>query len=405
MLEGAIGRSIDIGLTVMIASIVVICSALIVFLARLQHGARDAGAKTALLMAHGCFLAATAGVALAECLPLSLAAMLVIGGALGGILAGAEFCVAALTGKPLGREWRAVVAAAILGQVVLAHSLQSVFLLIMSSSIINGLLAALLALRIWRSARSEGFWGVGLLTMPFVAISTAYLARIGLAAVGASPDSFLIASAVIAFVLAFSAIFWAFGALAIYAFRLNQRLENAAHRDPLTGLGNRRALDAFATQKAADGGGDEGFLGCVCLDLDFFKEVNDTHGHAAGDFVLAESAHRIRRVAGIEQRGTSLSIFRIGGDEFVFFKRVEDPATLRALGPELCEELQKPLTFNGHSIKIGGSVGVSWSSGPHDCTALIQSADRALYRSKEAGRCCATFAEDLVEDATVDQAA
>jgi diguanylate cyclase (GGDEF)-like protein len=168
---------------------------------------------------------------------------------------------------------------------------------------------------------------------------------------------------------------------------LNLRLEGAriaaeeeAMTDPLTGLRNRRAADMFldrmCTAKAP--------FGLLHLDLDFFKAVNDTLGHAAGDFVL-ESVGRILR----EQVRAEDCAARIGGDEFVVvLPGRTEPQTLQAIANRIIGRLSQPMDFEGKPCRISASVGIVRSvdyTAP-DAAQVLAAADRALYAAKHAGR-------------------
>jgi len=174
---------------------------------------------------------------------------------------------------------------------------------------------------------------------------------------------------------------------------LNLRLERA-HRsavaealtDPLTGLANRRALE-LALEAAVQAGGRAGTappFALAHLDLDYFKQVNDTHGHAAGDAVLAEVA----RILQAETRKHDL-VARVGGDEFVLVLRgMTDSAAIEALGQRIIARLEAPMPFSSGVATISGSLGVVLSVDylhPVPERMLVD-ADRALYASKHRGR-------------------
>lgn len=174
------------------------------------------------------------------------------------------------------------------------------------------------------------------------------------------------------------------------SFRLDEArsvAEEKAQTDALTGLKNRRALDQVLL-KACESRID---FAVMHLDLDRFKQVNDTLGHAAGDHVLTVVSTILRA----ETRGTDI-IARIGGDEFVILLwGLTDPALLEALGLRLVERLRVPIPFEGQICQIGASVGVTVSKSYHrlDPAILIQDADAALYDAKRAGRGRVRFAE------------
>lgn len=160
------------------------------------------------------------------------------------------------------------------------------------------------------------------------------------------------------------------------------RIAHMAHHDALTGLGNRtlfrQRLEAAAEEAW---NGEQGAL--LCLDLDRFKQVNDTLGHPVGDALLCEVAARLRNCAS----GTDC-IARIGGDEFAIIQmNGNQPEAAAALGSMLVETLCQPYDIDGHGITIGASVGITLlGTERHDIRAYLKRADKALYRAKELGR-------------------
>lgn len=169
--------------------------------------------------------------------------------------------------------------------------------------------------------------------------------------------------------------------------RLNLRLQGArdaaqeqALTDTLTGLRNRRALDAVLDQAISAG---ETFA-LMHIDLDFFKAVNDTLGHAAGDFVLREVAETLSR-----ETRPSDTVARVGGDEFVLvFSMLTDRAALVKIAERIITKLSEPLEFEGNECRISASIGISLSTdyALPDPDRMQSDADHALYASKKAGR-------------------
>lgn len=177
--------------------------------------------------------------------------------------------------------------------------------------------------------------------------------------------------------------------------KLNQRLQGAkiaaeeqAFTDTLTGLKNRRAMDHILSRLLTAGSP----FSLMHLDLDFFKSVNDTLGHAAGDHVLQEAARIM--VAQIRERDT---VARVGGDEFVLiFDGLCDEYQLGQIATRLIGELEKPMPFNGQICRISASIGTVLAVGPTGAKAaqLLHDADLALYSAKRAGRACHRFYRD-----------
>lgn len=174
--------------------------------------------------------------------------------------------------------------------------------------------------------------------------------------------------------------------------RLNTRLQSAriaaeeqAFTDTLTGLKNRRAMDHVMDRLVADGQP----FGLVHLDLDFFKQVNDTLGHAAGDHVLQAAA---REMVNVTREMDTL--VRAGGDEFILIlPGLVDRRHLLELSNRLIARLQEPIPFGEQMCRISGSAGitVSHGGGALSVPEILEQADRALYASKNAGRGKATF--------------
>ncbi|WP_336605230.1 EAL domain-containing protein [Phenylobacterium aquaticum] len=161
------------------------------------------------------------------------------------------------------------------------------------------------------------------------------------------------------------------------------RIRHMAEHDGLTGLFNRAALQtrlALALERAQATGEA---VSVFCLDLDQFKEANDTHGHGAGDAILIEVA---RRLEGLVPAPSFAA--RLGGDEFVVVqiggRQPQDPTRL---AQDLISAMSVPVRFEDHAHAVGASIGVSLY--PEDgatATGLLANADLALYRAKEAGR-------------------
>jgi diguanylate cyclase (GGDEF)-like protein/PAS domain S-box-containing protein len=156
------------------------------------------------------------------------------------------------------------------------------------------------------------------------------------------------------------------------------RLKRSAHYDPLTGLPNRRAM---RDELEAILEGDRAHA-VVLVDLDGFKDVNDSAGHSSGDQLLIEVARRLIRVC--EARGKA---FRLGGDEFVvIMEGCGDPRTVAERVEAILRELSQPYDLNEHVHLIGASAGIAVA--PNDGNSvdeLIVNADLALYQVKSDG--------------------
>ena len=168
----------------------------------------------------------------------------------------------------------------------------------------------------------------------------------------------------------------------IHARRQAQdELTYLARHDPLTGLANRSLfhshLQALAAAPPANG-----LVAVLCLDLDRFKEVNDSLGHPTGDALLCQVADRLRHALD----GTGALLARLGGDEFAIVLPVASVAALAALARQLIAELTAPYRVLGQQVVIGVSIGSSLldaQAGTPD--QAIQQADTALYQAKASG--------------------
>ncbi|MDF0602736.1 GGDEF domain-containing protein [Psychromarinibacter sp. C21-152] len=165
--------------------------------------------------------------------------------------------------------------------------------------------------------------------------------------------------------------------------------EEQANTDTLTGLRNRRAMDLVLERCAA---GREPFA-LMHLDLDFFKDVNDRLGHAAGDHVLRAVAAILR-----EETREADTVARAGGDEFVLiFGRLTDRDRLAGIAARLLRRLAQPILFGGTPCRISGSIGIAMSQDYAQPAPerMLHDADMALYSAKNGGRGRHVFARDL----------
>lgn len=158
-------------------------------------------------------------------------------------------------------------------------------------------------------------------------------------------------------------------------------LAHSATHDPLTGLLNRSAF-TVALDRAIARRCDPGSTALLFCDLDGFKKVNDTLGHAAGDIVLIDVARRLE----ITTREAD-SIARFGGDEFVLLcEDLTSPENAVTIAERIVAAIEEPFDVNGRAVHIGVSVGVAIADGAISSDALLRSSDAAVYRAKERGR-------------------
>ena len=165
------------------------------------------------------------------------------------------------------------------------------------------------------------------------------------------------------------------------------RIRELADSDTLTGLANRRS---FLTRLQQDLGepAAERLGGVLILDLDHFKEVNDTLGHDAGDAVLREIGRRLVK----RLRPTDL-VARLGGDEFaIILCGLRTPGDARVVGEEVLQAVAEPISYGGHELHLRGSLGATlFPTDGVDASQLLKNADIALYQAKGQGRGVLSF--------------
>jgi diguanylate cyclase (GGDEF)-like protein/PAS domain S-box-containing protein len=162
-----------------------------------------------------------------------------------------------------------------------------------------------------------------------------------------------------------------------------RRLEFLAHHDTLTGLPNRAMFAERAREAVAHARRHDKTAALLFLDLDNFKQINDTLGHEVGDSLLTQIAARLRAAV----RGDDF-VARIGGDEFcVLLQDIPEPREAAAVAQKLVHELGKPYSVEGVQLISGASIGIACV--PHDgedVGTLLRLADTAMYRAKDRGR-------------------
>ena len=160
------------------------------------------------------------------------------------------------------------------------------------------------------------------------------------------------------------------------------RIEHNSLHDPLTALANRRKLDIALENLTHDGRRQRQKFSILHIDLDRFKDINDTLGHAAGDAMLVHAS----KVLAKNVRGSDL-VARIGGDEFVILAGDVGDKEMAELATRIVEEMRQPIDFQGFSCRCGVSIGIALANGIHiDARKVLINADIALYRAKSTGR-------------------
>ena len=165
--------------------------------------------------------------------------------------------------------------------------------------------------------------------------------------------------------------------------RSEQEITRLARFDSLTGLPNRAMMRQTLDEALRNAHNRQKGCALFLIDLDRFKNVNDTLGHPVGDALLRQVADRLKSVMGEQGQ-----VGRLGGDEFkAVLPGIVDIGLLESLARTLIEQVSRPYSIDGHRVVIGASVGVAIGD-PGRCTAdsLVRDADLALYAAKGAGR-------------------
>lgn len=173
-----------------------------------------------------------------------------------------------------------------------------------------------------------------------------------------------------------------------------QRLNHAAHHDPLTGLANRMRLDEQMQKsfmKRRKGGAHEALL---FIDLDRFKLINDSLGHNVGDRVLVEVAQRLR-----DALRPSDQLFRFGGDEFiVLLHELSCERDAEQISQRILDNLHQPLHLDGRVLVVSASIGIAPLHDHGKALDVLQAADLALYRAKSAGKARFAHYSEALQD-------
>lgn len=172
--------------------------------------------------------------------------------------------------------------------------------------------------------------------------------------------------------------------------RAEARIAYMAHHDALTGLPNRLLFRERMEQELGRLDRQGGWLAVLCLDIDHFKNVNDTLGHPAGDKLLQAVAQRLR--ACVREPDT---VARLSGDEFAILLTASgQPASVQALADRLLKAISAPYDIEGHRVVATASIGAALAPGDGDnADELLKNADMALYRAKADGRAAFRFFE------------
>jgi diguanylate cyclase (GGDEF)-like protein len=164
--------------------------------------------------------------------------------------------------------------------------------------------------------------------------------------------------------------------------RTNRDIQFLAHHDTLTGLPNRAVFNARLTEALRLAQAKASNIGVMLIDVDKFKDINDTYGHGTGDVFLQIVGERLRAVFG------NHLVARLSGDEFaVMLTSTSDPARMTRLATDMMSATKPPCIIDGKEIRISLSIGLARATdGSWRASRLLHCADLALYRAKHSGR-------------------
>lgn len=152
--------------------------------------------------------------------------------------------------------------------------------------------------------------------------------------------------------------------------------------DNLTGLLNRSTLNSELDNAFNKQGNNANTIALLFIDLDGFKAVNDSFGHAAGDSVLKIVSERLKQATRSDDK-----LFRLGGNEFVCLLTSEDVTNhAQLVAQRIIESLDKPININGNEVSVGASIGIACNTAASSPQTLIDNADQAMYKIKNSGK-------------------
>lgn len=164
--------------------------------------------------------------------------------------------------------------------------------------------------------------------------------------------------------------------------KLHLRVDQLANTDDLTGLANRRSFVRDGTERLAQSRASDTQIALLLIDVDWFKRVNDTYGHEAGDEALCHIAQTLLRASS----DTSL-VSRLGGEEFTVMCEVEAPGAISDIAEALRRQVEaKSFLYKGEAIRTTISIGLALSRDNDTLSSLLSRADQALYTAKSHGR-------------------
>ena len=180
---------------------------------------------------------------------------------------------------------------------------------------------------------------------------------------------------------------------------LEEHLRHQALHDPLTGLGNRALFQDRVSHGLARAERTQDEVAVVFLDLDNFKEINDSLGHAAGDAVLVHTANRLRTC--LRDSDTAA---RFGGDEFaILLEQTRGEGEVMDVAHRISAALARPLQVEGKDVTIQASIGIARAQPQQSADEVLRNADVAMYHAKARGKSCAVLYESGMHAAVLDR--
>lgn len=177
-------------------------------------------------------------------------------------------------------------------------------------------------------------------------------------------------------------------AVALSTVEREEQLYNQAHFDPLTRLPNRQLFKDRLEREIMHAEMERNVMAVLFIDLDHFKNVNDSVGHSAGDELLKMAAERLRRCV-----RESDTVARLGGDEFtIILSRINDPTDASGVAEKILELFNQPFDIDHHEHFVSASIGITlYPSDGTTAEELLRNADTAMYRAKDSGRSTRKF--------------
>ncbi|WP_147534623.1 sensor domain-containing protein [Bacillus marasmi] len=183
--------------------------------------------------------------------------------------------------------------------------------------------------------------------------------------------------------------------------RAEAQIEHMAFHDALTDLPNRWYIQSYINHYISNQNNTKERLGFILLDLDYFKVINDSLGHDAGDMLLMEVAHRLQMTI----NNTKNILARFGGDEFIILlPHITNEQEVLSLSDNINSQLSKPFIILGDKFNISASIGISlYPTDGEDLNSLIKNADLAMYHSKEKGRGCFSLYNPIMKMKAIER--